>query len=168
MQLLSEHLRRNPGHAVASDDKKNGFNSISREAIFAGLRRWYPELIPTVALWYKVPRRLFLFNEEARDGDGNVFMSSEGCAQGDPLGPFLFAIGYHWTLLEMQVRNPSALILAYLMTPTSRTRRGPRSRRCSRATSLLRSGAGWRATSASVRSGLPTPRRSRRCATTRA
>ena len=107
MQLLSEHLRRNPGHAVASDDKKNGFNSISREAIFAGLRRWYPELIPTVALWYKVPRRLFLFNEEARDGDGNVFMSSEGCAQGDPLGPFLFAIGYHWTLLEMQVRNPS-------------------------------------------------------------
>ena len=112
VQLLSEHLRRNPGHAVASDDKKNGFNSISREAIFAGLRRWYPELIPTVALWYKVPRRLFLFNEEARDGDGNVFMSAEGCAQGDPLGPFLFAIGYHWTLLEMQVRNPSALILA--------------------------------------------------------
>ena len=49
-----------------------------------------------------------------RDGDGNVFMSAEGCAQGDPLGPFLFAIGYHWTLLEMQVRNPSALILAYL------------------------------------------------------
>ena len=95
---------------------------------------WYPELIPTVALWYKVPRRLFLFNEEARDGDGNVFMSSEGRAQGDPLGPFLFAIGYHWTLLEMQVRNPSALIL---MTPTSRTRRGPRSRRCSKATSLL-------------------------------
>ena len=32
-----------------------------------------------------------------------------GCAQGDPLGPFLF--GYHWTLLEMQVRNPSALSL---------------------------------------------------------
>ena len=38
--------------------------------------------------------------------------SCEGCAQGGPLGPFLFAIGYHWTLLEMQVRNPSALILA--------------------------------------------------------
>jgi len=33
----------------------------------------------------------------------NVFMSAEGCAQGDTLGPFLFAIGYHWTLLEMQV-----------------------------------------------------------------
>ena len=29
VQLLSEHLRRNPGHAVASDDKRNGFNSIS-------------------------------------------------------------------------------------------------------------------------------------------
>ena len=89
-----------------------------------------------MALWYKVPRRLFLFNGEARDGDGNVFMSAEGCAQGDPLGPFLFAIGYHWTLLEMQVRNPYALILAYLDdTYGSRTRRGPRSRRCSKATS---------------------------------
>ena len=25
-----------------------------------------------------------------------------------------FFLGYHWTLLEMQVRNPSALVLAYL------------------------------------------------------
>ena len=25
------------------------------------------------------------------------------------------AVGYHWTLLEMQVRNPSALICAYLV-----------------------------------------------------
>ena len=47
----------------------NGFNSISREAIFAGLRRWYP---PGSSPWWrcgtrKVPRRLFLFNEEARE-----------------------------------------------------------------------------------------------------
>ena len=32
IQLLQEHLRRNPGHAIASDDKRNGFNEISREA----------------------------------------------------------------------------------------------------------------------------------------
>ena len=110
IQLLQEHLRRNPGHAIASDDKRNGFNCISRKAIFAGLRRWFPELIPTVALWYSEQRRLFLFNAEARCSSGDTFMSTEGCAQGDPLGPFLFAVGYHWTLLEMQVRNPSALI----------------------------------------------------------
>ena len=60
IQLLQEHLRRNPGHAIASDDKRNGFNCISRKAIFAGLRRWFPELIPTVALWYSEQRRLFL------------------------------------------------------------------------------------------------------------
>ena len=115
----------------------NGFNSISREAIFAGLRRWYPELIPTVALWYKVPRRLFLFNEEARDGDGNVFMSAEGCAQGDPLGPFLFAIGYHWTLLEMQVRNPSALT-RLSWRRSRRTSRSSRRRWCTYDTTNAR------------------------------
>ena len=110
IQLLREHLRRHPSHAIASDDKRNGFNCISRKAIFSGLRRWFPDLIPTVALWYSKRRRLFLFNDEARDGSGDIFDSAEGCAQGDPLGPFLFAIGYHWTLLEMQVRHPSTLI----------------------------------------------------------
>ena len=44
------HLGLNPGHAVASDDKKNGFNTMWRRAIFRGLRRWFPELIPTVRL----------------------------------------------------------------------------------------------------------------------
>ena len=112
VQLLREHLRRHPSHAIASDDKRNGFNCISRKAIFSGLRRWFPDLIPTVALWYSKRRHLFLFNDEARDGSGDIFDSAEGCAQGDPLGPFLFAIGYHWTLLEMQVRHPSTLICA--------------------------------------------------------
>jgi len=112
IQLLREHLRRHPSHAIASDDKRNGFNCISRKAIFSGLRRWFPDLIPTVALWYSKRRRLFLFNDEARDSSGDIFDSAEGCAQGDPLGPFLFAIGYHWTLLEMQVRHPSTLICA--------------------------------------------------------
>ena len=37
---------QHPEWAVLSD-KRNGFNCISRRSIMAGLRRWYPELIPT-------------------------------------------------------------------------------------------------------------------------
>jgi hypothetical protein len=150
------HLAQHPGHAICSDDKGNGFNRISRKAIFAGLRRWFPDLIPAVRLWYRHPRRLFVRSsnsssgsdggggssgsgnrgnggggsgggkdgggggvtiggwEEAVDEQGNVYCSAEGCAQGDALGPFLWSIGYHWSLLQMQAAHPTALIMAYL------------------------------------------------------
>ena len=52
---------RNPAHAVASDDKRNGFNTMWRRAIFRGLRRWFPELIPAVRLWYARRGCLFTF-----------------------------------------------------------------------------------------------------------
>ena len=48
------------------------------------------------------------------DAEGEVYFSSEGCTQGDPLGPFLFAIGYHWQLLEVQAMHPGTTILCYL------------------------------------------------------
>ena len=31
----------------------------------------------------------------AVDGSGVPYFSVEGCSQGDPLGPFYFAVGYH-------------------------------------------------------------------------
>ena len=104
------HLGLNPGHAVASDDKKNGFNTMWRRAIFRGLRRWFPELIPTVRLWYARRGCLFTFGSLATDCDGRVYYSEEGCAQGDPLGPFLWAIGYHEALLRQQTAHPDTLI----------------------------------------------------------
>ena len=58
-----------PGHAVASDDKKNGFNTMWRRAIFAGLRRWWPELIPAVRLWYARRGRLSTFGKPATGPD---------------------------------------------------------------------------------------------------
>ena len=111
---LRLHLEMNPTHAVCSDDKRNGFNAISRKATFAGLRRWFPRLVPTARLWYSRRRRLFVNSQLAVDEDGNLFFSEEGCAQGDPLGPFLWSVGYHQVLLETQARNPTALIVAYL------------------------------------------------------
>ena len=38
----------------------------------------------------------------------------EGCTQGDSLGPFFFAVGYHWALLETQAAHPDVAIWAYL------------------------------------------------------
>ena len=51
----------------------------------------------------------------ATDADGKVYYSEEGCAQGDPLGPFLWSIGYHyWSLLQQQAAHPDTLLYAYL------------------------------------------------------
>jgi hypothetical protein len=50
------HLGLHPGHAVASDDKKNGFNTMSRRAIFAGLRRWWWVSQTTRLACYAMPR----------------------------------------------------------------------------------------------------------------
>ena len=41
-----------------------------------------------------------------------MYFSSEGCTQGDQLGPFLFAIGYHWQLLEVQAMHPATTMVA--------------------------------------------------------
>ena len=94
--------------------KKNGFNTMWRRAIFRGLRRWFPELIPAVRLWYARRGHLFTFGAFATDRDGNGYFSEEGCAQGDPFGPFLWSIGYHWALLQQQAAHPDTLIYAYL------------------------------------------------------
>ena len=56
-----------------------------RRSIFRGLRRWFPELIPTVRLWYARRGCLFTFGSLATDRDDRVYYSEEGCAQGDPL-----------------------------------------------------------------------------------
>ena len=70
--------------------------------------------LPTVRLWYARHGCLFTFGSLATDRDDRVYYSEEGCAQGDPLGPFLWAIGYHEALLRQQAAHPDTLIYAYL------------------------------------------------------
>jgi len=120
-KLCSLALASRPTGAILSNDFSNGFNSISRAAIFRGLRRWFPELIPTARFFYANTARLWTRagadaggRELARDSHGVVFGSQEGCTQGDPLGPLLWAIGYHMSLLETQAKHPDTTILAYL------------------------------------------------------
>jgi hypothetical protein len=94
LQYLSQYLAN-----IYSDDKKNGFNTMSRRAIFAGLRRpgagrWCgpdgADPSPRSASGTHARRgRLFIFGKPATGPDGEAYYSEEGCAQGDPLGPFL-------------------------------------------------------------------------------
>ena len=96
----------------------NGFNAISRSAIYHGLVRWFPELIPLFRQYYARAGSLYTVGKEGRrlavDENGAPYSSAEGCTQGDPLGPFWFAIGYHTTLLEIQARFPEMTITCYL------------------------------------------------------
>jgi hypothetical protein len=60
--------------AILSDDKKNGFNSISRRAIYEGLHTHFPQLIPHFRQFYSRAGRLFTIDRDegrrqARDGD---------------------------------------------------------------------------------------------------
>lgn len=118
-------VQRFPEGAIFSDDKVNGFNSITRGAIFRGLRTFFPSLIPVARFYYQsvdgddaeaVDPRLWLLGGhgkvEACDSAGEVYASREGCQQGDPLGPLLWSFGYHQALLEMQARSPDSICLA--------------------------------------------------------
>ena len=98
--------------------KINGFNCVSRRAIYGGLRRWFPELIPTFRKFYARRGSLYTIGPEGKrlavDEEGVPYYSAEGCSQGDPLGPFFFAIGYHESLLATQAAHPDITILCYL------------------------------------------------------
>jgi hypothetical protein len=111
-------LQKERGWALFSDDKSNAFNTVSREAIYKGLVEWFPELIPAFQLFYSRNGKLFTVGQKGKsmavDAEGVPYFSAEGCTQGDPLGPFYWAVGYHYTLLEVQARHPDVVILAYL------------------------------------------------------
>jgi hypothetical protein len=118
VKMVRVALENNPEYAILSDDKVNGYNTLSREAILRGVERFFPELLPTVEMWYCRKGGLYYRGMQAParavDGDGVPFFSSEGCTQGDPLGPILWCLAYHATLLDLQARYPDCLILCYL------------------------------------------------------
>jgi hypothetical protein len=131
--ICRTYLERHPDRCIFSDDKVNGFNCVSRGAMMRGLRRWFPKLIPTVRYFYEewldseAPSPRLWFHpgrpdgfptgyglQQACDSKGKAYVSAEGCQQGDPLGPFLWALGYHESLLAAQALNPATIIAAFL------------------------------------------------------
>ena len=71
-----------------------------------------PELVPFVRLWYGDPST-YLWWDAA--GNCREVSQGEGCEQGDPLAPALYALGQHGALSSAaSALAPSESLLAFL------------------------------------------------------
>jgi len=82
--------------SILSLDMTNAFNSISRLYIDQGIQKYAPTLLPWFRTFYRSASQL-------RSSQGDFMgWSSTGVKQGDPLGPMLFCLGIHSSLLQIQ------------------------------------------------------------------
>jgi hypothetical protein len=109
---LNSPLANDPEHTIIySHDWANAFSTLSRQSIFDILEDTYPSLIPFVNLMYGRPSTVH-FPPEDHDGTTPI-TSSAGVRQGDPFGPFLFALASHRLLKLVAEAHPSVQPLAY-------------------------------------------------------
>lgn len=86
----------NPDNGVIGIDVSNAFNSINRKTVGEGICRTCPELIQFYNWSYGE-------ESEIMTHDGILItMSQTGVKQGDPLGPLLFAVGLHDSLIKIK------------------------------------------------------------------
>jgi hypothetical protein len=104
-------LEAHPDWCVLRADCRNAFNTLSRRPILQELRAHFPELLPMVGQFYLSSGALHF---RGADGERVLLHSIAGVQQGDPLGPFLFALGIHPALRAVQQRHPLVHLLAFL------------------------------------------------------
>ena len=87
---LAAHVRvalaQHSDAVLVSLDGRSAYDSMSRTAFLSKLREVAPELLPFTRMFYGRVQ-LWWDNREVRQG--------EGCEQGDPLAPALYALGQH-------------------------------------------------------------------------
>ena len=93
--------------SVLKIDFKNAFNNVSRAAILEAVAKHVPAIFPWVHYTLSSPTRLTL-------GDKSYILSKEGVQQGDPLGPFLFALAIVPLIVKLTEIPDLALDLWYL------------------------------------------------------
>lgn len=82
------------GKVVLKVDFRNAFNSISRSHILNLVHKHFPEVYSYVYSAYANPSTLFWESE--------TISSAYGVQQGDPIGPFLFCLGIHGTVVDLK------------------------------------------------------------------
>ena len=113
-RMVRLYLQLNPEHVAVSNDFWNAFNCVSRKAVFKALAEGpFSDLLPMARFYYARRSHLYFARSRLRDDDSDVD-SADGCQQGDPLGPFWFALALHSVLLRVQEAHASVRIVAYL------------------------------------------------------
>ena len=100
-------LDQDPNQVLVSLDGRSAYDSISRTSFLTALKSAAPELLPFVRLFYGRSSAYCWWGES---GQGR-----EGCEQGDPLSPALFALFQHAALCQASSTLHSAeRLLAFL------------------------------------------------------
>lgn len=100
-------------YGVLGIDFKNAFNSVSRKAVYDGVKTFCPELIPLLRWSYGEDSKLFL-------SSGDYLGTCEsGVRQGDPLGPLFFCLAVQKLLLQAKERFGATDFLAYMDDTTA-------------------------------------------------
>lgn len=97
--LLDSASNNNNNNIVLKLDLKNAFNSISRNAIRAGVISYAPNLLKYFNWVYGNNTSIYL-----RDGS-EIAKSERGVRQGDPLGPLFFCLGIQVVLTKATELN---------------------------------------------------------------
>ena len=95
---------------ILKTDAKNAFNSVSRPLFLRQVAQHFPALYAFVAACYITPPALSFLHS---DGVCCI-QSAEGVQQGDPMGPFLFALALQPCLRSASRGVSPGLVMSYL------------------------------------------------------